>query len=146
VPLLLLLAALAVLAAIAVVAAGAGGSMGTSTRDRSPRGEMPVDDVDRAAIEGLRFSLAFRGYRMDEVDEVLGRLTDELEIRDRRIAELEGEQPVRNDAAFGAEPAARREQPVRTDPVFGPEPAARGEQPHPPAVEGRPATDAPNEA
>jgi DivIVA domain-containing protein len=106
VPLLLLLAALAVLAAIAVVAAGAGGSMGTSTRDRSPRSELPVDDVDRTAIEGLRFSLAFRGYRMDEVDEVLGRLADELEIRDRRIAELEGAQPD----------------------------------------EGRPATDAPNEA
>lgn len=111
-PLLLLLAALAVLAAIAVVAAGAGGSMGTSTRDRSPQGELPVDDVDRAAIEGLRFSLAFRGYRMEEVDEVLARLAGELEIRDRRIAELE----------------------------------ARDEQPHPPTVEGRQATDAPNEA
>jgi DivIVA domain-containing protein len=92
VPLLLLLAALAVLAAIAVVAAGPGGSMGTATRERSPRGELPVDDVDRAAIEGLRFSLAFRGYRMDEVDDVLGRLAYELEIRDDRIAELEGTQ------------------------------------------------------
>jgi DivIVA domain-containing protein len=93
VPLLLLFAALAVLAAIAVVAAGTGGSLGTATRDRSPRTELPVDDVDRAAIDGLRFSLTFRGYRMDEVDEVLGRLTDELEIRDRRITELEGAQP-----------------------------------------------------
>ena len=91
----MLLAALAVLAAIAVIAAGPGGSMGTSTRDRAPGGELPVDDVDRAAIEGLRFSLAFRGYRMDEVDEVLGRLAAELETRDHRIAELEarGEQP-----------------------------------------------------
>jgi len=95
VPLLLLLAALAVLAAIAVVAAGPGGSMGTATRDRSPAGELPVDDVDRAAIEGLRFSLAFRGYRQDEVDEVLARLAYELETRAYRIAELEerGEQP-----------------------------------------------------
>jgi DivIVA domain-containing protein len=105
VPLLLLLAALAVLAAIAVVAAGTGGSLGTSTRDRSPRGELPVDDVDRAAIERLRFSLAFRGYRMDEVDEVLARLTQELEIRDDRIAELEGAQPARSDAVFGPETA-----------------------------------------
>jgi DivIVA domain-containing protein len=102
VPLLLLLAALAVLAAIAVVAAGAGGSMGTSTRDRSPRSELPVDDVDRTAIDGLRFSLAFRGYRMDEVDEVLGRLTDELEIRDHRIAELEAAQPVEGQPATDA--------------------------------------------
>jgi DivIVA domain-containing protein len=127
VPLLLLLAALAVLAAIAVVAAGTGGSMGTSTRDRSPRGDLPVDDVDRAAIERLRFSLAFRGYRMDEVDEVLGRLADELEIRDRRIAELEGEQPVRTDATPPGE-------------------SGSDERAHPPAVERRPATDAPNEA
>jgi DivIVA domain-containing protein len=90
VPLLLLLAVLAVLAAIAVVAAGRGGSMSTSAPDRSPLGELPVDDVDRAAVDGLRFSLAFRGYRMDEVDGVLDRLSSEIETRDRRIAELEG--------------------------------------------------------
>jgi hypothetical protein len=59
---------------------------------------------------------------MDEVDEALGRLTDELEVRDRRIAELEGEQTDRTDAASDAEP------------------------PRPPVVEGRPATDAPKEA
>jgi len=63
--------------------------MGTATRDRSPAGELPVDDVDRAAIEGLRFSLAFRGYRQDEVDQVLARLAYELETRAYRIAELE---------------------------------------------------------
>ena len=90
VPLLLLLAALAVLAAIAVVAAGNSGSMSTPERDRSPLGELPVDDVDRAAISGLRFTLAFRGYRMDEVDVVLDRLMGEIEERDRHIAELEG--------------------------------------------------------
>lgn len=43
-----------------------------------------VDDVDR-----LRFSPAFRGYRMDQVDEVLDCLRDELAGRDERIAELE---------------------------------------------------------
>ncbi len=41
-------------------------------------------DVDR-----LRFSLGLRGYRMDQVDEVLDRLRDELAARDARIAELE---------------------------------------------------------
>jgi DivIVA domain-containing protein len=91
VPLLLLLAALAVLAAISVVAAGAGTTMGATSPDRSPGGELPVDDVDRAALEGLRFSLALRGYRMDEVDAVIDRLATELELRDRRIAELEGD-------------------------------------------------------
>jgi DivIVA domain-containing protein len=90
VPLLLLLAALAVLAAIAVVAAGVGASLSTTAPDRSPAGELSVDEVDRAALDALRFSLAFRGYRMDEVDAVIDRLATELEIRDRRIAELEG--------------------------------------------------------
>ena len=92
-PLLLLLAALAVLAAIAVVAAGMGDTMRTTSPDRSPGGELPVDEVDRAALDGLRFSLAFRGYRMDEVDVVVDRLASELERRDRRIAELEGHAP-----------------------------------------------------
>jgi DivIVA domain-containing protein len=120
VPLLLLLAALAVLAAIAVVAAGPGGSMGTATRERSPRGELPVDYVDRSAIGGLRFSLAFRGYRQDEVDDVLGRLVYELETRDQRIAELEGHQSRDGQSCPSA-----------------------GERPR--ATDAQPATDAPNE-
>jgi DivIVA domain-containing protein len=90
VPLLLLLAALAVLAAISVIAAGAGATIGAAPPDRSPAGELAEDDVDRAALDRLRFSLAFRGYRMDEVDRVIDRLGTELEVRDRRIAELEG--------------------------------------------------------
>jgi len=58
--------------------------------DRSSRGVLPSGQVDRAAVDGLRFTLAFRGYRMGEVDDVLDRLLDELDQRDRRIAELEG--------------------------------------------------------
>lgn len=47
--------------------------------------DAPVpSDVDR-----LRFSLGLRGYRMDQVDQVLDRLRDELAARDARIAELE---------------------------------------------------------
>src|SRR6185312_5509026 len=41
-------------------------------------------DVDR-----LRFSLGLRGYRMDQVDEVLDRLRDELALKDAEIARLE---------------------------------------------------------
>ncbi|AIY01483.1 hypothetical protein ART_1884 [Arthrobacter sp. PAMC 25486] len=48
-----------------------------------PSTPMP-GDVDR-----LRFSLGLRGYRMDQVDEVLDRLRDELAARDARITELE---------------------------------------------------------
>ena len=87
---LLLLVLLAVIAAIAVVAAGRGGSLPDAEPDGSPRGVLPTGPVDRAAVDGLRFTLAFRGYRMNEVDDVLDRLLDELDERDRRIAELEG--------------------------------------------------------
>lgn len=41
-----------------------------------------------ADVDKLRFSLGLRGYRMDQVDEVLDRLRDELAARDLRIAEL----------------------------------------------------------
>jgi len=81
VSLILLLVLLAVVAAIAVVAAGRGGSLPDVDVDRSPSGWLPEGPVDRTAVEGLRFSLAFRGYRMDEVDRVLDRLVDELESR-----------------------------------------------------------------
>jgi DivIVA domain-containing protein len=89
VPILLLLVLLAVVAAIAVVAAGRGGAMSPAEPDRSPRGELPAGDVDRAAVDALRFTVGLRGYRMDEVDAVLDRLAAELAARDERIAELE---------------------------------------------------------
>ena len=89
----LLLVLLAVIAVIGVVAAGRGGSLPDTEPDRSPRGALPSGEIDRAAVDGLRFTLAFRGYRMDEVDDVLDRLVAEVEERDRRIAELEGRWP-----------------------------------------------------
>ena len=39
-------------------------------------------------VGGLRFALAFRGYRMDQVDDVLDRLSVELSERDAEIARL----------------------------------------------------------
>ena len=88
-PLLLLLLLLAVVAGIAVVAAGRGGSLAPVEPDRSPRGRLPSGRVDRAALDGLRFTVAFRGYRMDEVDAVLDRLAAEIDDRDTRLRELE---------------------------------------------------------
>jgi DivIVA domain-containing protein len=41
-------------------------------------------------VRSVRFSLALRGYRMGEVDEVLARLAEELSARDCRLAALEG--------------------------------------------------------
>lgn len=94
-PLVLLLVILAVLGAVAVVAAGRGDVLGPESPRRSPLAELPLgatpEDVDR-----LRLSLGWRGYRMDEVDQVLDDLRDELAAlqgalrdRDARVAELE---------------------------------------------------------
>lgn len=40
-------------------------------------------DVDR-----LRFAVGLRGYRMDQVDQVLDELRDQIAAKDRKIAEL----------------------------------------------------------
>ncbi len=49
-------------------------------------GEQPLRADD---LGNLRFSVAVRGYRMDQVDAVISRLGTELAQRDRHIAELE---------------------------------------------------------
>ncbi len=87
-PVVLLLLVLAVLGAVAVVAAGWGDGLAPSARRPGTRAELPpelrAEDLDR-----LRFAVGLRGYRMDEVDEVLDRLREELRIRDERVAALQ---------------------------------------------------------
>jgi DivIVA domain-containing protein len=90
VPLLLVLVLLGVLGAVAVVAAGRGGSMADAPRDRAPGPVLPEGEVSAGDVDRVTFSLAFRGYRMDEVDQTLERLGAQLAERDARIAELEG--------------------------------------------------------
>jgi DivIVA domain-containing protein len=50
-----------------------------------PAGAEP-SDIDR-----LRFAIGLRGYRMDQVDQVLDELRDQLAAKDRNISELEAE-------------------------------------------------------
>lgn len=87
---LLLFVLLAVIAAIALVAAGRGDALPGTVPDRSPAATLPEGPLDRAAVDGVRFSLAFRGYRMDEVDRVLDRLVAELESRPAREEPADG--------------------------------------------------------
>nr|WP_231708807.1 DivIVA domain-containing protein [Arthrobacter sp. zg-Y20] len=44
---------------------------------------------DAGDVGGLRFSVALRGYRMDQVDAVLDRLAEALAARDAKISALE---------------------------------------------------------
>lgn len=69
----------ALIGAVAVVAAGRGGSMADVYDDR-PDSRVQADGPLRASdIRRVRFSTAFRGYRMSEVDELLDRLAAELD-------------------------------------------------------------------
>ncbi len=66
------------LGAVGVVAAGRGAPMSRVYDDRPDvvvpaEGPLTGDDV-----RSVRFSLAFRGYRMSEVDALLARLSDQL--------------------------------------------------------------------
>jgi DivIVA domain-containing protein len=83
-----LLIVLAVVGGVAAVAAGrvrGGLAAPTSTL---PEVELPSDHVGTRDVDAIRFSVGFRGYRMDEVDAVLDRLGLELGAREEEIREL----------------------------------------------------------
>ena len=84
---------LMVLVGIALVAVGRGGAMREDDPDRVvtrvPPPGVPIQPED---VDGIRFGLAFRGYRMDEVDEALDRLRDEIALL--RAAAARDDQPA----------------------------------------------------
>jgi DivIVA domain-containing protein len=88
VTLLLTLLIMAVIGLVAAVAAGRiGGGLDEPASSLPGRGLPPgpftLEDVDR-----VRFTPALRGYRMDEVDDVVDRLVDELRRLEDEVAEL----------------------------------------------------------
>lgn len=86
-----------VLGGIAVVAAGKGGPMVPAYDDR-PDAVVPAEgDLTGADLRRVRFSLAFRGYRMSEVDALLDRLASERE-RPRFDSESETDFETETDA------------------------------------------------
>lgn len=75
------------LGAVAVVAAGKGEPLAPEFDDR-PDALVPADrPLVADDLRRVRFSVAFRGYRMSEVDALLARLADEQEGRGVRHAE-----------------------------------------------------------
>jgi DivIVA domain-containing protein len=85
-----ILVSAAVIFAVFAVTVGRGGSMTNFAPDRPGR-PLPEDRVVRASdIGAARFSLAFRGYRMLEVDDALDRLALEIAERDEVIEKLTG--------------------------------------------------------
>ncbi|GAB3421838.1 DivIVA domain-containing protein [Flindersiella endophytica] len=99
------LMAILLLGVTAAVAVGYGGSMGRAYPDR-PELLLPADRMVSADdLEDVRFSVVMRGYRMDEVDDVVRRLVREIAERDARLSEL-----TAAFAASAAEPDPRAPQ------------------------------------
>lgn len=74
--------------AVVAVITGRTDPMAPMPPDATPLDLPPDRPVSPGDLEALRFDLAFRGYRMSQVDAALQRLSTELAERDARIAEL----------------------------------------------------------
>jgi len=125
---LFLVVALAVVVAAVTLAVVGGGEQAPLPEAAPERlyDPLPPDrPVNRADVDGLRFPLAARGYRMSDVDDALNRLAAELAERDARIADLES-------ALTGARTAAGRapmDRPNRPNRPNRPEQPEQPEQP-----------------
>ena len=111
------------------------GAAALLTSDRPVLAEAPPDAADTGLPTGpvqpedvaaLRFSVAPRGYRMAEVDDVLDRLAAELADRDRRLTLLEA------TVTDGLPPAAPAPAPA-PQPPQPPQPP-RPQPPQPPPL------------
>lgn len=102
----------AVFGAIAWVAAGRGGGLDDPRQDRPEPALADDRQLGREDIDGARFAVGFRGYRMDQVDRLLDRLAAEIDHRDRLIADLTRLAPNRFGEGVGYEPVARAQDAV----------------------------------
>ncbi|MFF7632648.1 DivIVA domain-containing protein [Kitasatospora sp. NPDC008050] len=87
----------------ALVALGGGGSLPEAVHDRIAARLPQERPLNRQDVDAIRLPMAVRGYRMDEVDDVLDRLGAELSYRDTRIAELEAAMAGLDAGHAGAE-------------------------------------------
>jgi DivIVA domain-containing protein len=80
-----------VMGAVAVVAAGRGGAMAEVYDDRPDSLVQADGPLTAHDLRRVRFSTAFRGYRMAEVDALLDRLAEELESREDTAGDTAGD-------------------------------------------------------
>lgn len=113
----------AVFGAIAWVAAGRGGGLDDPRQDRPEPALADDRQLGRPDIDGARFAVSFRGYRMDQVDRLLDRLAAEIDDRDRLIAELRQPEVARLGEGVSYEPVARTAQTAQTGPGVAAAPA-----------------------
>ncbi|WP_432253120.1 DivIVA domain-containing protein [Streptomyces sp. HNM1019] len=88
--LFLLIALVVVVGGVTLAVVGGGDGPLTDAPPDRLGDPLPADrPLARTDVERLRLPMTLRGYRMADVDDVLGRLGAELAERDARIAELE---------------------------------------------------------
>lgn len=80
-----------VIGVVAVVASGRGGSMAEVYDDRPDSRVQADGPLTAHDVRTVRFSTAFRGYRMSEVDALLDRLSVQLQQRETERTEPDGE-------------------------------------------------------
>ena len=83
-----LLVVAVIVVAVVLVARGRGGALAPAPPDADGIGIDREGPLAAADVDKVRFGLAFRGYRMAEVDFVLTRLADQLGERDEELARL----------------------------------------------------------
>ena len=87
--LVFMLAGIVVIVVVGLLAVGRLGELPEAEVDRAPLA-LPEDrPLGRDDVDHVRFAVGVRGYRMDEVDDVLDRLAAEVDSRDVRISDLE---------------------------------------------------------
>ena len=91
--------------AIALVASGRGTPMVDEYDDRPDALVPATGDLAAHDLRRVRFSLAFRGYRMSEVDALLSRLATQLEAH--QAWQPPAEEPVSLDKPSEASPESR---------------------------------------
>jgi DivIVA domain-containing protein len=80
----------AVLGVAAAIAAGGVGQMSPDPVRDQYRQDLPDTALTAHDLQNVRFGVTLRGYAMDQVDDVLARLSHEIAERDAVIAELQG--------------------------------------------------------
>jgi DivIVA domain-containing protein len=117
-----------IVAAIGIAAVAAAGRLGQMNAEPVRdvyRQDLPERPLVGSDVETVKFAVTFRGYAMSQVDDLLARLSREIDDRDRQLAALRGSGPAAAD--FPATGAGTAWPPTAAPPTAAPPTAA----PHP---------------